>query len=123
MRKDPLAGETEAGSAGTQPARDSRPGLRRMVAERGGALTPSFSPIDRSKLLPMPCKIQTAPGSNRPKRFGNKLNFLSQKAGTLHPDVSPVQVKRVHQGWGWLSSDFWERAGGSSEHSERTVHD
>jgi hypothetical protein len=32
----------------------------------------------------MPQKIQNAPGSNRPRPNTNKLNSLSQKAGTLH---------------------------------------
>ncbi len=70
-----------------------------MVAQRGGAITPSFSPIDRSELLPMPWKIQTAPGSNRPDGFANKLNFLSQKAGTLQTYVgsNPTKVPKCTQ--------------------------
>ena len=51
MRRLRTTGETEAGSAGTQPARDNRPGLRRMAAERvGRSLHPL--PPNHSELLP-----------------------------------------------------------------------
>jgi len=43
-RESESAGETEAGSAGVQPARDSRLGLRRMVA-RGGHRDPPPHPF------------------------------------------------------------------------------
>ncbi len=49
-------GETEAGTAGEQPARDSRPDFRRSVGV-GVAFTPSQTP-DIPEIIPMPQKPQ-----------------------------------------------------------------
>jgi transposase InsO family protein len=71
VRQQPSAGETEAGSAGMQPARDIRPGLRRKTQgaapkRRPQTPTPPSTPLSNGS--PMPQKIQpreapfTAPG-------------------------------------------------------------
>ena len=84
MREDQAAGETEAGSAGTQLARDSRPGLRRRIA--GGSDARLFPQPQRSfgAAPPMPQKIQTDTGFIARDGKTSKLNCLSQKPGTLH---------------------------------------
>lgn len=61
----PVAGETEAGSAGEQPARDTRLGFRRKV-DRGAALNRrSLPPPNLSEISPMPLKTQAVDSSRR----------------------------------------------------------
>jgi len=63
------AGETEASFGGVQLARDSRPGVRRIIVGGGSVLPPSpFS--DHSEHSPMPYKTQP---SDDPSGFGTAI--------------------------------------------------
>lgn len=63
-------GETDAGNAGEQPARDNRLELRRKVDSEGVIFTPSYTPNDISEIFPMPQKTQNI----------NSLNPKQQKS-------------------------------------------
>ena len=64
-------GETDAGSAGKQPARDNRPRPRRNIDP--GAARPSRShvPANISEMSPMPTKIQTLSTLNQEQDLSN----------------------------------------------------
>jgi len=85
------AGETEAGPAGTQPARDSRPGLRQPV--ESGTHRPQ-SPWVPSPLAagwrssPMPQKIHSSNTKDRPAV--GRINCLAEL------DARPIQAEPVH---------------------------
>ena len=69
------AGETDAGSAGAQPARDNRPGLRRDVGE-GMDLT--LRPLPQPPISsnpPMPQKTQRAPTTGHPLSPQSRLSI------------------------------------------------
>jgi len=84
------AGETEAGPAGTQPARDSRPGLRQPV--ESGTHRPQ-SPWVPSPLAagwrssPMPQKIHSSNTKDRPAV--GRINCLAEL------DARPIQAEPV----------------------------
>jgi Integrase core domain len=63
----PILGETDAGNAGEQPARDNRLELRRKIISEGVL----FAPSDIPEIFPMPQKPQNINSLN-PKRQKSK---------------------------------------------------
>ena len=84
-------GETEAGSAGTQPARDSRPGLRPQVdagiqPPPGRRMPRPLAACGRSS--PMPQKIHPSTTKNRPAV--GRISCLAELGSR------PIQAEPVH---------------------------
>lgn len=67
----PIAGETDVGSAGEQPARDSRLELRRNVDSEGVLFAPSDIPPDIPEIFPMPQKTQNSNSLNQETEMSN----------------------------------------------------
>jgi hypothetical protein len=99
------AGQTEAGSAGTQPARDSRPGLRQQVepaCRSGRSGTLGFKTAGFSVALarcwrssPMPATIHPWNTKNRPAV--GRISCLAELGA--HPvQAEPVQNQPPPEG-------------------------
>lgn len=67
----PATGETDAGSAGEQPARDSRPGFRRQTRRGDGPKLHPRPSGDRPEIPPMPQKTHLRPTLNLRSAWSN----------------------------------------------------
>ena len=94
-----LAGETDAGSAGTQPARDSRPGPRRHVERAAPLANASGAAHPLARALPpqpacqrgslMPPKIHR-PNTSSPRAF--RPGCLLSEPADCPIQAEPVQI-------------------------------